>query len=176
MEERWIQYQYLLSMNLVFPLALLVAFRAGKLRGLNEKTLDEKFADLAFDSVKEQICNRLQSAIYSWWMNSFILPHALGVFPVRTQHPQERDKEVATLLIGYFRSDLSRSMCIDAENTLFDRISSCLNIRCFSTSKRTLVCSSFLLIEFTKALLKRLYDWKESPDQWASSLWRKTKT
>lgn len=42
-------------------LAILVAFRAGRLRGLTTENMEERLGDLAFDSVKEQICNKLQT-------------------------------------------------------------------------------------------------------------------
>ena len=45
-------------MGLVLPLAILVAFRAGRLRGLDTDNMEERLGDLAFDSVKEQICNK----------------------------------------------------------------------------------------------------------------------
>jgi len=42
-------------MGLVLPLAILVAFRAGRLRGLTTENMEERLGDLAFDSVKDQL-------------------------------------------------------------------------------------------------------------------------
>ena len=56
---------YILSMGLVLPLAILVAFRAGRLRGLNAENMEERLGDLAFDSVKEQISNKLEVLLQS---------------------------------------------------------------------------------------------------------------
>lgn len=54
--------QDILSMGLgCLSLAILVAFRAGRLRGLTTENMEERLGDLAFDSVKEQICNKLQT-------------------------------------------------------------------------------------------------------------------
>ena len=50
--------EYISSMGLVLPLAILVAFRAGRLRGLDTDNMEERLGDLAFDSVKDQICNK----------------------------------------------------------------------------------------------------------------------
>lgn len=55
-------------MGLASPLAILVAFRAGRLRGLNPGNMEERLGDLAFDSVKEQICNKL-IALFNLSMN-----------------------------------------------------------------------------------------------------------
>ena len=75
--------QYILSMGLVLPLAILVAFRAGRLRGLNTDNMEERLGDLAFDSVKEQICNKLQG-LFNIYMNmnygqDFRLPGRLTI-------------------------------------------------------------------------------------------------
>jgi len=55
-------------MGLAVPLAILVAFRAGRMRGLNTQNMEERLGDLAFDSVKEAICNKLQ-ALFDLYMN-----------------------------------------------------------------------------------------------------------
>ena len=60
--------QYILSMGLALPLAILVAFRAGRLRGLTADNMEERLGDLAFDSVKEQINNKL-TALFNQYMN-----------------------------------------------------------------------------------------------------------
>lgn len=67
MNNDWIT-QYILSMGLALPLAILVAFRAGRLRGFNPGNMEERLGDLAFDSVKEQICNKL-IALFNLFMN-----------------------------------------------------------------------------------------------------------
>lgn len=74
---------YICSMGLVLPLAILVAFRAGRLRGLNTDNMEERLGDLAFDSVKEQICNKLEALFHIYGnMNSaqdFLLPRRLTI-------------------------------------------------------------------------------------------------
>lgn len=52
---------YILSMGLAVPLAILVAFRAGRMRGLTSENMEERLGDLAFDSVQERICNKLHT-------------------------------------------------------------------------------------------------------------------
>ena len=72
---------YIVSMGLVLPLAILVAFRAGRLRGLNTDNMEERLGDLAFDSVKEKICNKLE-ALFHLYGNSaqdFRLPRGLTI-------------------------------------------------------------------------------------------------
>ena len=47
-------------MGLSLSLALLVAFRAGKMRGLTDQNFEEKIGDLAFDTLKGEINAKLQ--------------------------------------------------------------------------------------------------------------------
>ena len=41
--------EYISSMGLVLPLAILVAFRAGRLRGLNTENMEERFVSFPFE-------------------------------------------------------------------------------------------------------------------------------
>lgn len=56
---------YILTMGLALPLAILVAFRA---RGLTTENMEERLGDLAFDSVKEMLSTKLQ-ALFNQYMN-----------------------------------------------------------------------------------------------------------
>lgn len=81
--------QYILSMGLALPLAILVAFRAGRFRGLNPENMEERLGDLAFDSVKEQISNKL-IALFNIYMSmpngqDFRFPGRLTIQQVATQ-------------------------------------------------------------------------------------------
>jgi hypothetical protein len=69
-------------MGLALPLALLVAFRAGRLRGLNDGNMEERLSDLAFDTVKERICTQLSNLFETDFHNygqHFHLPHGLTI-------------------------------------------------------------------------------------------------
>lgn len=52
--------EFLLAAGLSMSLALLVAFRAGRMRGLNPENLNEKLGDLMFDTLKAEIRDKLQ--------------------------------------------------------------------------------------------------------------------
>ncbi|KAG8044213.1 hypothetical protein GUJ93_ZPchr0222g11347 [Zizania palustris] len=52
---------FLLATGLSMSLALLVAFRAGRMRGLNPENIDEKLGDLVYDSLKAEIRGELQN-------------------------------------------------------------------------------------------------------------------
>lgn len=41
------------------PLVVLIIFRAGRLRGLTEENMAERLGDLCFDTIKEQIINKI---------------------------------------------------------------------------------------------------------------------
>lgn len=42
------------------PLIVLIIFRAGRLRGLNGENMAERLGDLCFDTIKEQICDKIE--------------------------------------------------------------------------------------------------------------------
>lgn len=58
------------------PLVVLLVFRAGRLRGLNEDTYAEKLLDLGFDTIKEQIKSKIEDLLQVYYNNNnnFILP------------------------------------------------------------------------------------------------------
>ena len=58
---------FILGMNLSLPLAILVAFRAGRFRGLNEQNMEERLEDLVFDSLREQICEKKMEDLFIHW-------------------------------------------------------------------------------------------------------------
>ena len=70
---------FILGMNLSLPLAILVAFRAGHFRGLSEQNMEERLGDLAFDSLKEQICEKMEALFIHWNGANLPLPGRLTI-------------------------------------------------------------------------------------------------
>lgn len=58
------------------PLVTLIIFRAGRLRGLNEENMAERLGDLCFDTLKEEINDKLQELLHN---NNLNLPPGLTI-------------------------------------------------------------------------------------------------
>nr|BAG48198.1 hypothetical protein [Beta vulgaris]BAV04020.1 hypothetical protein [Beta vulgaris subsp. vulgaris] len=56
------------------PLIVLIVFRAGGLRGLNEENASERLLDLCCDTLKEQIKNKIEELLQVYYNNSVPLP------------------------------------------------------------------------------------------------------
>jgi hypothetical protein len=79
------------SLGLALPLAILVAFRAGRLRGLTTENLEERLSDLVFDSLKEQISNQLENLLRIQFGQSFRLPRGLTLQQVACHLHQDME-------------------------------------------------------------------------------------
>ena len=49
------------------PLVVLIVFRAGRLRGLTQDNFAERLGDLCFDTIKEQIDNKIEELLQQYF-------------------------------------------------------------------------------------------------------------
>ena len=56
------------------PLMVLLVFRAGRLRGLRDENMNSRLGDLCFDTLKEQIEQKLGSGNYSTFISIMLFP------------------------------------------------------------------------------------------------------
>lgn len=80
---------YLLSLGLSLSLAILVAFRAGRLRSLNMENYEERLSDLAFDSLKAEINKKLHECFNLYFLvpngQNYRFPGGLTIHQVAAQ-------------------------------------------------------------------------------------------
>lgn len=56
------------------PLIVLIVFRAGRLRGLNDENLVERLGDLYLDTIKEQLLQKIEELLQLYYNNNLVLP------------------------------------------------------------------------------------------------------
>ena len=71
---------FLSSMGLLLPFSILIPYRAGKLRGLTMNNYEERVGDLAFDTIKGEICSKLQECFDLYFnMQNGQFPNGLNI-------------------------------------------------------------------------------------------------
>jgi hypothetical protein len=56
------------------PLIVIILFRAGRLRGLNTENMNERLGDLCYDTIKEQIREKIEELLNLYFHNAPNLP------------------------------------------------------------------------------------------------------
>ena len=62
------------------PLVVLLVFRAGRLRNLNEENMAERLGDLCFDTIKELIKDKIEELLQIYYNQKLIMPPGRGYF------------------------------------------------------------------------------------------------
>ena len=87
-------------MGIVYvPLIVLIIFRAGRLRGLTEAEDNMALRDLCFDTLKEQIYNKIEVILYYGTKTNLCLPPGLTIRQVENQLHQDSESLVQLLTI-----------------------------------------------------------------------------
>lgn len=79
------------------PLIVLIIFRAGGLRGLTENNMAERLGDLCFDTIKEQINNKLEELLRVYFGPNFRLPPGLTIQEVGIHQDLESLEQLLTI-------------------------------------------------------------------------------
>lgn len=57
------------------PLGVLIIYKAGRLRGLNEENFAEKLTDVCLDTIKEEIKKKIEELLQNYFTSNYALAH-----------------------------------------------------------------------------------------------------
>ena len=84
-------------------LIVLITFRAGRLRGLNEDNMAERLGDLCFDTIKDKIQNKIDELLQLDSNNALVLPPGRRIQDIALHQDSESlaDDFLKSYRIGY---------------------------------------------------------------------------
>lgn len=82
------------------PLIVLLVFRAGRLRGLNEENMAERLGDLCFDTMKELINNKIEELLQVYYNKNFVMQPGRRIQDIATHLHQDSEslEQLLTIL------------------------------------------------------------------------------